>query len=255
MKELIKSILGDYTMIRINQLKQYLFSDESITAKKRSCFYSTFINENDLCFDVGANIGNRIQPLLNLGANVVAVEPQESCRKFLTHRFGTKIKLVAKGLGENEEIKDFYIANSNTLSSFSNDWINQVKNGRFKHNTWNKTVKVEMTTLDQLIRSYGVPSFIKIDVEGYELEVLKGLTSSVNMISLEYAVPEQTAKLIACINRIEKNDKYIECNYSIGESMDFALKKWYSVENMKNHIQTISFANTEFGDIYVRQKR
>ena len=112
-----------------------------------------------------------------------------------------------------------------------------------------------MTTLDQLIRSYGVPSFIKIDVEGYELEVLKGLTSSVNMISFEYAVPEQTTKLIDCIDRIEKNDKYIECNYSIGESMDFALTEWYSVENMKNHIQTVFFTDTEFGDIYVRQKR
>jgi hypothetical protein len=84
-----------------------------------------------LCFDVGANIGNRITPLLHIGALVLAVEPQETCYKFLEYKFGNKIILV-KGLCEKVCTRKFHIANANTISSFSEEWINAVKNGRFK---------------------------------------------------------------------------------------------------------------------------
>ena len=112
-------------------------------------------------------MGNRITPLLNLGAKVVAVEPQEKCYKFLAKKFGKRIKIVTQGLGENEGIKNFHISNASTISSFSDEWINSVKTTRFKDYRWDKVVKVEMTTLDILIEQYGIPVFIKIDVEGY----------------------------------------------------------------------------------------
>lgn len=66
-------------------------------------------------------------------------------------------------------LKDFHISNANVLSSFSDEWIKSVKDGRFKEYNWDKVVNIEMTTLDTLIENYGLPIFIKIDVEGYEL--------------------------------------------------------------------------------------
>lgn len=222
--------------------------------KRRKSFYSSFVQKNDICFDVGANIGNRIEPLLAIGAKVVAVEPQEECYTILKEKFGDRIEIVTYGLAESECIKEFYLSDANTISSFSKDWIDSVKATRFKEYNWDNVVKVQMTTLDKLISRYGLPSFIKIDVEGYELEVLKGLTIPVKMISFEYCVPEQTTRIIDCLDRIEKISPNIECNYSVGEGMVFALKNWMPVQELKNHITTKNFIDTEFGDIYVRAK-
>lgn len=263
MKNVLKIILGDYMEYRItsfttkwfpNKHQMERINQELKDINNRKIFYSYFVKENDLCFDVGSNVGNRISPLLQIGARVVAVEPQKSCFKILKHKFGNEIIIVNKGLGEIECVKDFHIANANTISSFSEEWIDSVKTDRFKEYNWNKVVKVEMTTLDKLIDLYSTPVFIKIDVEGYELDVLKGLTKSVKLISFEYTVPEQLVKVTECIEQIEKNDTKIECNYSIGESMVLALKDWISVDEMKKHINTNNFIKSRFGDIYVRIK-
>ncbi len=245
LKKILTIILGDYLVFLIAKLKRKyipskeqkeIIRNELEEINRRKLFYSSFVKKNDLCFDVGANIGNRVSPLLELGAKVVAVEPQESCYKILKLKFGKKIEIVKNGLGESECIKDFHISNADVLSSFSEEWINSVKDFRFKEYNWDKVIKVEMTTLDKLIEKYGLPIFIKIDVEGYELDVLKGLTKPIRMISFEFTVPEQINRIIECIEQIEKNDTNIECNYSIGESMIFALPSWQSVEEMRKHI-------------------
>jgi FkbM family methyltransferase len=237
-----------------NQRERRLIQEEEEANLRRRKFFSSFLLPGDFCFDVGANIGNRINPLLFIGAKVLAVEPQKSCQKILRKKFGSKIILITKGLGSKEEIKDFHISNSSTISSFSSEWINLVKDGRFKGYKWNKVVKTEMTTLDKLIQTYGSPKFIKIDVEGYELEVLKGLSTPVKYISFEYTVPEQLNKVFDCISRIEEIDNNIVFNYSIAESMELMLTEWISLESMKNHIKTSEFNATIFGDIYVKNE-
>lgn len=257
MKKLVKLIFGSkvYNLLRVLRIKLAPLPIEPMTMiKKREDFYRLLVCKNDLVFDVGANLGNRVQPLLNIGARVVAVEPQRQCYKSLRYIFGNKIELVTMGLGSKEEIKDFYIANAHTISSFSTEWIESVKRGRFKNYTWAKPIKVQITTLDRLIKKYGTPKFIKIDVEGYELEVLKGLTHAINIISFEYTVPEQTEKAIDCITQIGKCTSQIECNYSIGESMEFVLKgDWLPAMEFKKYISSQEFISTGFGDIYVRK--
>ncbi|WP_428328414.1 FkbM family methyltransferase [Mucilaginibacter sp.] len=224
--------------------------------ERKAVFYSSFIKKGDTCFDVGANVGNRIAPLLYIGAKVVAVEPQEKCAKFLKQKFGNQITLIRKGLGEAKSVKEFHISNDSTISSFSDEWINAVKDThRFKEKNWNKAVMIEMTTADEVIEANGIPSFIKIDVEGYELEVLKGLTQPIGLISFEYTVPEQPDRAIMCLNQIEKHNKNIECNYSIGEDLVWALTDWLSAEEMRNHIFSEGFNQTSFGDIYIRTKQ
>lgn len=81
-------------------------SDKAENARileQRTNFYRQFVKEGDVCFDVGANVGNRVQPLLNIGAKVVAVEPQESCYTILKEKFGNTISIVTKGLGAQED--------------------------------------------------------------------------------------------------------------------------------------------------------
>lgn len=259
MREFIKKLAGKNIRLQFRKIFPSRIQKEGDKAAKaealaRSKFYSAFVNSGDICFDVGANIGNRVLPLLMIGAKVIAVEPQADCQEILKQKFGKKITIVGKGLGEKESVKKFYVSNGSVLSSFSEEWINSVKESRFNEYSWDEPIELEMTTADKLIEAYGVPSFIKIDVEGYESEVLKGLTHPVKMISFEYTVPEQTEKAIQCIDQILKHHSNIECNYSEGESMQWNMEKWLSADDMKNFIASEDFINTAFGDIYVRTK-
>jgi FkbM family methyltransferase len=259
MKKFIKKLLGKELVYQISSIKNKLFDSENSRQKNEEMervrdFYSKFIKKDDLCFDVGANMGNKVEPMLENNARVIAIEPQEACQKVLKKKFRNKIELVTKGLGSKEEIKDFYISDSNTISSFSKDWIDAVKKDRFKNHEWNTIKKIEIITLDKLIEIYGIPAFIKIDVEGYEVEVLKGLTTPVGMISFEYTVPEQTHKSIECINVIRSNNYSIECNFTVGDKMEFVLSKWQNSADFIKTIESPEFINTGLGDIYVRTK-
>ncbi|HEV2352820.1 MAG TPA: FkbM family methyltransferase [Puia sp.] len=256
-KQAAKSLLGDLNVYRMREWKNRFlpsefYQKEQADMARRQAFYSQFVKPGDLCFDVGANLGNRVGPLLAAGARIVAVEPQAFCQKVLKWRFGKKIAVVPMGLGETEEVREFYISDASYLSSFSRNWIDSVKKDRFKENEWTNAGKVQMTTLDKLIASYGTPAFIKIDVEGYELEVLKGLNSPVNMISFEYTTPEQTERAIACIERVRSVNPGVECNYSVGESMEFEMPAFIRAEEMLQLVKSSKFSETGFGDIYLR---
>ncbi len=230
------------------------FIDETAMAGPRQRFYGQFIKKGSLCFDVGANIGNRVKPFLQLGARVVAVEPQKECCDILYKRFGDSITIVNKGLGAKEESRDFYVSDASTISTFSNEWIAATtESKRFEGYTWSNVRQVELTTLDHLIAWYGSPDFIKIDVEGFELEVIGGLSKTVSLLSFEYGVPEfsdRVTKALCALQKIYQNQ--LECNYAIGENMAWHLPAWLSVEAMLEHTHTQSFLNTYAGDIYVR---
>lgn len=252
LKQFAKKILGDGTVYYLKD-KWNVRKNVGIR-RKRAAFYAQFVNEGDLCFDVGANYGNRIEALLDVGARVVAVEPQQECCKFLKRKYGSEIEIVSKGLGAQMGELEFYTADASTLATFSKDWIDTMRqSGRFHQHSWDNKTIVEITTLDNLIQLYGIPQFIKIDVEGYELEVLKGLSAAVGYISFEYAVPEQVEKMVACLRHIQSlaPGQQIKCNYSIGESMTWASPTWLSCDDMIELIHAPTFIETSFGDIYV----
>ena len=123
-----------------------------------------------------------------------------------------------------------------------------------KEYNWDTVRQIEITTLDKLIEQHGKPVFIKIDVEGYELEVLNGLSKQIKMICFEYTVPEQTEQAIACVRRLYSINSGIECNYSVSDSMDFELENWMEVISFMKCMESKKFIESGFGDIYIRSK-
>ncbi len=258
-KNKIKYLIGDDVIYILKDIKNKIWPGESYKEEmkeneKRRLFYSQFIHKGDLCFDVGANTGNRVSPLLQLGAKIIAFEPQGSCIKILKWKFGNKITVVPQALGAKEGSTNLYVSNFSGLSSLSPEWIDSVKDTRFKNFEWSETQNVEVNTLDNAIKTYGIPKFIKIDVEGYEPNVLKGLTSSINLISFEYATPEQTENVIKCVKLIIAINQDVMFNYSVGESMQLTLNNWISGNEMLELVTKQSFIDTDFGDVYAKMR-
>jgi FkbM family methyltransferase len=249
-KNFFKKIMPASFIEFVRNKKERLFNKN--LQRQRENFYQQFLQPGDLVFDIGANKGNRIDAFLGIKANVVAVEPQQKCVAYLNARFKNNIVVVSKGVGSQEEERHFYVSSTSTLSTFSEEWVDVLKKGRFKGYKWQKKEKIQLTTLDQLISQYGIPAFIKIDVEGFELEVLKGFNHPVRMLSFEYAVPEFLERAQACIERLASISSNVEYNYAIGENLSFRLDKWKSASEMSSYLNTQEFIQTGFGDLYAR---
>ncbi len=126
---------------------------------------------------------------------------ERTSKRFISKNVAILNNLVSSKSGKTI---DFYIEESEltgTTSTASLDWIN---NSRFSGSCrWGRPVKVESITIDDLIKRFGEPFHIKIDVEGYELEVLKGLTKKTCMISFEWA-EEQKKNIIESVKYLKR---------------------------------------------------
>jgi FkbM family methyltransferase len=217
-------------------------------------FYRSFMNSGDLCFDIGANLGNRTRCFRHLNCRVVAVEPQLSCFKNLEKRFGhdAGTHLVRKAVGRKPGEAILHLSSNHVLASLSTTFIERTSHsGRFK-SKWSGTQTVEVTTLDQLVDEFGEPAFIKIDVEGHESEVLAGLSRTVRTLSIEWT-PEFPENTRACLRHLADLGEY-EFNLSWGESMTFSRPQWRSLESMMRVIDEFEGESHLFGDVYARLK-
>ncbi len=234
----------------ISIAREYLHQNLKNRAQyeKKLSFYSRFMHEGNLCFDIGAHRGNRTEIFLKLGAKVVAVDPQESCINYLQQKFNKEpmLTLINKGLSNKEGELTFYICEDATdLSTFSDNW----KKGRFSNFKWNKSKMTQVTTLDNLIREYGLPKFCKIDAEGFEYQILKGLTEPIPYISFEFTI-EFFNDAKSSINYLLSLG-YQKFNCSLGESMQMLFSDWATAEKLYQRLDLIE-DSLLYGDIYAK---
>src|SRR6188508_2094082 len=118
-------MVADVSGLKKIEMFKFLFKKKKEIDKKPAMisFYKTWIQPGALVFDIGANIGNRIDVFLELGAKVVAVEPQQSCVQILREKFENKISIENIGLSHSEGTLEFHIADESTISSFSKEFI------------------------------------------------------------------------------------------------------------------------------------
>jgi len=215
--------------------------------------YKDFISAGNLVFDVGANVGDLSQIFSDLGAYVIAIEPQSYCVEILEKRFKANgnVKILEMGVSDLVGSAPFYISqNYHTTSTFSEKWMfsSRFKNRFSKSRQLRKKI-VNTTTLDCLISEYGVPHFCKIDVEGFEYHVLKGLSTTIPCISFEF-VSEFLDEAERCINHLTTLGN-VRFNYSLFIFYTLGSPTWLSSGELMKKLSKYSSLYIS-GDIYAR---
>jgi FkbM family methyltransferase len=215
--------------------------------------YAGFVKPGDLVFDIGAHAGNRVRGFAALGCRVIAVEPQPDFARLLHALFGRspRIEIVESGVGAQAGRASLSISDRTpTVTTVASSWREaRSREPDFGSVRWNRRIEIEMTTLDLLIARCGMPSFVKIDVEGGEPAVLAGLSQAVPALSFEY-VPGAMDEVQACITRLGALGRYL-FNWSAGESFRLASPSWLSGEELRASLEAPS-AQRRSGDVYAR---
>ena len=144
-------------------------------------FYRSLLSRGDLVFDVGAHVGTRARAMRGAGARVVALEPQYPLSGFLRRTMPRDVTVLDLAVGrEDGEVSMAVSSRHPTVSTLNGAFVEAAKTASgFEHVRWDRSQRVRVVTLDTLIARFGVPRYVKIDVEGSEIEVLKGLSQPV----------------------------------------------------------------------------
>jgi FkbM family methyltransferase len=213
--------------------------------------YGRFVRPDDLVFDIGAHVGDRVASFRRLGARVVAAEPQPAAVKVLRLFYGRSrdVTIEAVAVGRASGTISIMINPDNpTVSTASNDIVRAARNAPgWEAQRWTRTIRAPVTTLDSLIARHGVPAFIKIDVEGFECVALAGLSRPVNALSFEFTTIQRDVAL-ACIERcVALGLRHF--NAALGESQTLVHSDWVGSADIAAWVTELPHAANS-GDIY-----
>jgi len=220
--------------------------------------YQQFLGPGSLCFDVGAHRGDKIEDFLKADARVIGFEPLPFCIEHLQARFGadpdkaSRVVIVPCAVGAAPGKAELHIGENASMSSMSVDWIDKVRGGRLSKRTWPETVEVDVRPLDDLIDEYGMPDFCKIDVEGYEVQVLAGLSKPIRALSFEFT-PEDIGSARQCLDRLAAIGPY-RYNLSFARPLRLELAQWIEPDRMNELLDSLSYdrGNQRWGDVFAR---
>ncbi len=243
MRKKIESIINNslfYNPIRFNPISDFIIETSKKKTSKTIIYYSSFLDiqsQNKLIFDIGANKGNKVKAFLKMGFKVIAVEPEKKALSTLRWRFGKnkRVTIVGKGVSDQHGSATIHIAESRSgLNTLSDKWVNSLETETAKRGNkkpeFKKNYQIELTTLANLYAEYGTPYFIKIDVEGFENKVIKGMKQLPAFISFETNLPEFREESIECIQHLLGLSSKLIFNYSIGDKLESP--KWLSAQEI-----------------------
>ena len=181
--------------------------------------YRQFVRADDLVFDIGSHVGDRVSSFRRLGARVVAVEPQPGPGLVirLLHGLDRKVTLLPAAVGAQDGEIELRVNSRNpTFPPHRRTSSLRHRARRVGGASLGSTIRVPMVTLDGLIGRFGMPAFVKIDVEGFEDAVLSGLSAALPALSFEFTtISREVAQ--RCVERIPALGSY-EFNVALGET-------------------------------------
>lgn len=217
-----------------------------VSRQREEDFYRKLLvgmQRGDLIFDIGANMGDKTDVFLKLGARVLSVEPDDACTAVLRDRFlhyrlrPRPVTLVGKAVSDKIGTEQMWIDGpGSAVNTISRKWADQLKENKqnFKYGhcglEFSHSEAVQTTTIEELIKLQGAPFFIKIDVEGHELSVLLGLQRPVPYLSFEVNLRAFRQEGIECVRVLRQLKSDGRFNYTPDCSSGLVLKEWLGSE-------------------------
>lgn len=223
--------------------------------RREKRFYRQFVRRGDLVFDVGAHIGVKTRAFLSLGAKVIAVEPNPECVARLGQTFRVELEtnrlhIVASAVaGKNGQITLTIFDAQSAITSGSSEFVDYARSGGFERST---TMTASAVTLDELITQFGLPTFLKLDLEGMDADVLHALSQRPPYLSFEYhgnpLLWETTRECFAQVTRLG----FTQANLTGYANPEFILASWVSLEEAIAHLTKLRESGEYWGDVVVR---
>lgn len=216
-------------------------------------FYSELIQPGEMCYDIGAGMGQRADAWLALGAQVVCIEPQSDRMARLEKRFtgNNNLHTIRKAISNEKRMAIMHVneapLGAGTLTE-STARIAISQHNPFS-NKWEKEEPVEITTFDEVINSHGMPDFCQISASGYEVEILSGLTYSLKNIAFGY-MTHAPQYALECLTKLEQFGNY-EYKWTYEDETEFATPRWVNTHAMRTVLRGFH-AHERSGDIYAR---
>ncbi len=177
------------------------------------------IKPGGICWDIGANIGFYtclLASLVEAKGAVVAFEPASRTCGYLHENVSlnqfTNVTVVNKGLGNTQEQRHLHYSEAGLAEGTASL---KYTDGR------TASERVTLDTIDNLIRELPTPDFIKIDVEGYQVEVLRGG---------EYCLKTHAPLVMAELKDVGETNRTI-----FGEIEDYVADLGYQLYEIKKH--------------------
>lgn len=215
--------------------------------------YRDSVTPGDLVFDIGAHVGDRVRVFRSLGARVIAFEPQPDPYWLLVRLFGEDpgVTLVNAAVSEKVGAAQLSVNSVNpTVSTLSPDFVAAADGALgWDGQVWDRQITVPTTTLDVLIARHGMPAFVKIDVEGHEADVLRGLSTPVTMLSFEVTTHQRDVAL-DCLDQLAGLGAY-RFRAVLGEIHSFVQTDWVSGQEIADWITNLP-DDANSGDVYAR---
>ncbi|MFA9473948.1 MAG: FkbM family methyltransferase [Filomicrobium sp.] len=212
-----------------------------------------FNTPGGLAFDIGSHVGDRVGSFRRLGARVVALEPQPDCAAVIGRVYAADrdVHVEEVACGDVPGVLKLRVNSANpTVTTASADFVEAAEGAEgWEGQVWDREIEVPAVTLDQLVAKYGMPDFAKIDVEGFEDQVLAGLTLPVAALSFEFTTIERDVAC-RCLQRLAALGPY-RFDIALGESHKLTLGEGNEIDAsaMAAHVCALPHeANS--GDIY-----
>lgn len=175
----------------------------------------------EIMIDVGSHQGEFVSRFLHFKKikNFFCFEPNKVLYKKLYKKYknNKKIMIFDHALGHDSSNKKLFLSNlsyNSTMSSFNkNSKYLKFKNLILKDNKNQKFITIKQKMFDNVFRNKNLKnSFLKIDVEGYEYNVLKGASKKLNdvkYILIEHQFSNQYQNNFNKVKKLLINQKFI----------------------------------------------
>ena len=186
---------------------------------------SGIIKKTNTVLDIGANIGYYAlieAQLVGMGGTVYAIEPVAGNYRLLEKNVRlnefSNVSTYQLAFGDRNERAEIFVSNKSNLCAMSKEAVGGEVLG---------VQDVQMMTVDQFLVGKKQPSLIRMDVEGFEYEIIKGMEQTLKgktSILLElhaqpaYLKPEKLEELLQILEDNHYRVKFIVYEHKVREN-------------------------------------